>query len=61
MNTLQKLSHFNETDEEARLADFAKFLGDYVVHYKHISHLVRDEQTAPESEITIDQFSNQDK
>lgn len=55
------LDHFKEVDEEPRFQDFEKFLGEYVVHFKHVSHLVRDEQTAPESEITIDQFSNQDK
>ena len=34
--------------------DFKKFLGDYVVIKKYISHLTPDIVTAPESEITVD-------
>ncbi len=60
------LDHFTEKGETANAEDFKKFLGDYVVHYKHISHLVPDVNTAPESEITVEESLstaslNQDK
>ena len=49
----KSLAHFKEVGEEERLAEFKKFLGDFAVNKKHISHLQPDLQTAPESEITI--------
>lgn len=48
------LAHMQEIGEVPHYAHFKKFLGEYVVFYKHISHLVPDVHTAPESEITID-------
>jgi len=48
------LRHFEEIGEEAHMAQFRKFLGDFAVQKKYISHLKPDLQTAPESEITIE-------
>lgn len=49
------VAHFVEIDEQERADDFKKFLGDYIVQEKYISHLVPDVNTAPESELTIDE------
>jgi len=49
------VSHFEEKGEQERLIEFKKFLGDYMVEEKYISHLVPDMRIAPESELTIDQ------
>ncbi len=46
------IDHLKGKNATPHFDDFAKFLGNYVVHYKHISHLVPDVNTAPESEIT---------
>lgn len=46
--------HFTEVDEESRINEFKKFLGEFVVDKKYISHLKPDMKTAPESEITIE-------
>lgn len=51
------VAHFVETEEEARISDFKKFLGGYIVEKKHISHLRPDVNTAPDSEITVDSLS----
>lgn len=48
------IDHFTEKNEEARVDDFKKFLGEFVVFEKYISHLVPDVNVAPESELTID-------
>jgi len=48
------LEHFVEVNEQERADEFKKFLGNYVVQRKYISHLKIDRKTAPESEITID-------
>ncbi len=48
------VKHFNEVNEESRIEDFKKFLGEFVVYEKHISHLKKDLNLAPESEITIE-------
>lgn len=48
-------AHFAETGEEPKIEDFKKFLGNFVVYKKYLSHLVPDVNIAPESEITIDQ------
>ena len=55
------VAHFAEMNEEPKFEDFKKFLGDFVVQKKYISHLVPDVHTAPESEITIDEGLIQDK
>lgn len=52
------LEHFVEINEEARIDEFRKFLGEYAVQRKHISHLKRDVNIAPESELTIDNAVN---
>jgi len=49
------VAHFTEINEQARIEEFRKFCGDYIVQRKYISHLKKDMTTAPESEITIDQ------
>lgn len=49
------VQHFVEISEEFRLDDFKKFLGEYMVEKKHISHLKPDVNIAPESELTIDE------
>jgi hypothetical protein len=49
------IGHFAEIGEEARIEDFRKFLGDYIVQRKCISRLRPDVNVAPDSEITIDQ------
>jgi hypothetical protein len=48
------LEHFVEINEESRIEEFKKFLGDYIVQKKYISHLKMDRKVAPESEITVD-------
>jgi len=51
------IDHFGEKGETERKADFLKFLGDFVVQKKHISHLKMDPDAySPDSEITIDQI-----
>jgi hypothetical protein len=49
------VDHFIEINEQAKIEDFKKFLGNYIVQKKYISHLRPDVNIAPESEITIDQ------
>ena len=49
------VEHFVEINEQARIEEFRKFLGNYIVQRKHISHLKPDVNIAPESELTIDQ------
>lgn len=51
------IDHFTEVNEQPRLKDFHAFLGSFMVPYKHISHLVPDVHTAPESELTIDSIT----
>lgn len=46
--------HFVEINEEQRMEQFRKFLGNYIVQKKHPMHLKIDRTTAPESEITVD-------
>jgi hypothetical protein len=48
-------------NEESRIEDFQKFLGDFAVQEKYISHLKPDVNTAPESELTIDEGLSLDK
>lgn len=48
------VGHFAEMGEEARIDDFKKFLGNYIVTKKHKMSLHKDMHTAPESEITVD-------
>jgi len=49
------LEHIEEKGEVDRTADFKKFLGDYIVQKKHISHLVMDPNALdPKSEVTIE-------
>jgi len=48
------IEHFIEVNEQPRLDDFKKFLGDYIVQKKYISHLKPDVRIAPDSELTID-------
>ncbi len=48
------LRHFEEVGEEVRMAQFKKFLGNFVTHDKYPMQLKRDMKYAPESEITID-------
>ncbi|MDE2031118.1 MAG: hypothetical protein KGI58_02570 [Patescibacteria group bacterium] len=55
------LDHFIEINEQARIDEFKKFLGHYVVQKKYISHLKKDTRTAPDSEITIDESLILDK
>ncbi len=51
--------HFSEKGETEHKADFLKFLGDFVVQKKHISHLKMDPDAYnPDSELTIDQINN---
>lgn len=47
--------HFMEVNEESHQSEFKKFLGNYLVAKKYVSHLKPDVNIAPESEITIDQ------
>jgi hypothetical protein len=49
------ISHFAEMGEEPNLADFKKFLGDFVVDTPSQFHLTPDVHTAPDSELTIDE------
>jgi len=50
------IAHFEEKGETERKKDFLKFLGDFVVQERHISHLKMDPDAYnPDSEITIDQ------
>ncbi len=55
------VDHFIEINEEPRIEDFKKFLGEFIVEDKYESHLVPDVNTAPESELTIDQGLTVDK
>ncbi len=51
------LDHFMERGEIEKKADFLKFLGEFCVQKKHISHLVMDKNAYnPDSEITIDKI-----
>ena len=49
------VAHFTEINEQERPDEFKKFLGNYIVKKKYLSHLKTDRKTAPESEITIDE------
>jgi len=50
------IEHLEEKGEREANADFLKFLGDFVVQEKHISHLTFDPDAYnPDSEMTIDQ------
>ncbi len=51
------IKHFNEVDEESKIDDFKKFLGEYMTTEKYISYLVPDVHTAPESELSIDSIA----
>lgn len=51
------IDHFIEKGEVDRTEDFKKFLGDYIVEKKHVSHLKQDMVYSPESEITIDSIN----
>ena len=55
------IAHFAEMNEESRMEDFKKFLGDFVVEEKYISKLKPDVNIAPESELTIDEGLKEDK
>ncbi len=49
------IDHFTERGEVDKKEDFLKFLGDYVVEEKYISHLEMDPDAYnPDSEITIE-------
>ena len=49
------IDHFTEKGEMNKREDFLKFLGEYVVQKKHVSHLKIDPDAYnPDSEITID-------
>lgn len=48
------VAHFVEIEEESRIEDFKKFLGNYIVAKKHPMHLKADMNKAPDSEITVD-------
>lgn len=52
------IEHFVEINEEERMEDFKKFLGEFMVEEKYTSHLVPDVNIAPESELTIDEGLN---
>ncbi|MFA6273994.1 MAG: hypothetical protein WC662_02430 [Candidatus Paceibacterota bacterium] len=50
------IEHFIEKGEQEKKEDFLKFLGDFIVQEKYISHLKMDPDAFnPDSEITIDQ------
>jgi hypothetical protein len=50
------IEHLEEKGEMNKREDFLKFLGDFVVKRKYISHLVMDSNAYnPESEIVIDE------
>jgi len=55
------IQHFVEINEQERRDEFMKFLSNYVVKKKHISHLKIDKNIAPDSEITIDQVLKETK
>ena len=49
------IDHFTEKGEVDRKEDFLKFLGEFVIQKKYISHLKMDPDAYnPDSEITID-------
>lgn len=48
------VDHFIEINEQSRIDEFKKFLGNYIVQRKYVSHIKPDLNIAPESEITID-------
>lgn len=51
------IDHFTEKGEVDRKDDFLKFLGEYCVQKKYISHLVMDPDAFnPDSELTIDKI-----
>ena len=47
------IEHFTEINEQPRFEDFKKFLEDYAVKKKYISHLTIDKKNISESEITF--------
>jgi len=47
------IEHFTEINEQPRFEDFKKFLEDYAVKKKYISHLKIDKKNISESEITF--------
>ena len=52
------IDHFLEKGELDKTEDFLKFLGDYVVQKKYISHLKMDPDAYnPDSELTIDKVN----
>ena len=52
------IDHFIEKGEVDKTEDFLKFLGDYVVQKKYISHLKMDPDAYnPDSELTIDKVN----
>ena len=52
------IDHFIEKGEVDKTEDFLKFLGDYVVQEKYISHLKMDPDAYnPDSELTIDKIN----
>lgn len=52
-------AHLEEKGEINKKADFLKFLGDFVVEKKHISHLEMDPNAFdPKSELTIENFES---
>lgn len=46
--------HLDEKSESFRKKDFLKFLGNFVVKQKHISHLVADLNFNPDSEVSFE-------
>ena len=49
------IAHFDEKDESSHKADFFKFLGDFVVEKRHLSHLKIDPNAYnPDSEVSIE-------
>ena len=53
------IDHFTEKGEVEKKEDFLKFLGDFIVQEKYISHLKMDPDAYnPDSEITIGKVEN---
>jgi hypothetical protein len=53
------IEHFTEKGEQPKTEDFLKFLGEFVVQKKYISHLKMDPDAFnPDSELTFDKVKN---
>jgi len=56
------VDHFIEKGEMDKRADFLKFLGDFAVEKKYLSHLKMDPDAYnPDSELTIDEINKKKK